>query len=102
MLWQGEESASFSDAPRSPALDGGIVYWLETDGAVGRPATQWLGAAPATVRPTKTCERRQLPAINPAIAVANRRLLYATADAVRRKAGTLRCVAAARLVTRQA
>jgi hypothetical protein len=101
MVWQGEESASFSDAPGSPGLDGRIVFWLETAGAVGRATTQWLGAAPATVRPTKTCQRQQLPAINLAIAIADRRLLYSTADAILRGAGTVSCVAT-RQVTRHA
>ena len=91
IVWQGEESASFSDAPRSPALDGGIVVWLESSGGVGLPFEQWLGTAPATVHPRNACARRQLPAVNRAIAVASRRLLYATADAILRQAGTLHC-----------
>jgi hypothetical protein len=97
VVWQGDFSASFEDGPSSPALDGGVVFWLETDGAVGREADQWLAAAPATVSPTSTCERQQLTGPIGAIAVANRRLVYATADAVLRRAETLSCVTTSRL-----
>ncbi len=91
VVWQGDFSASFEDAPSSPALDGGVLFWLETDGAVGRGPTQWLAAAPATVRPATACGRRRLSgAIEfvQAIAIADRRLVYASPDAVMRRAGT--------------
>ena len=95
MVWQGEESASFSDAPRSPALDGGIVVWLENSGGIGLQFKQWLGVAAATVRPGTACERQEMSSISSAIALDDGRLLYATAGGILRQAGIVRCVAAA-------
>ena len=91
-VWRGDFSASFEDFPGSPALDGGLLFWLETDGGVGIETTQWLSAAPATVRATRTCQRQKLTTPVTAIAVDDRRLLYSTADAVLRQAGALSCV----------
>ena len=91
VVWQGEEGASFGDAPSMPALDGGIAVWLERSGGIGLQFRQWLGVALAKVQPSKTCARRELPALDRAITVSRGRLLYATADAVLRQTGTLRC-----------
>jgi len=91
VAWQGEEGASFSDAPYMPALDTGIVVWLERSSGIGLQFRQWLGVAPASVRMSKVCARRELPAVDQAITVMGRRLLYATADAVLRRAGTVHC-----------
>jgi hypothetical protein len=82
VVWQGEESASFSDAPYMPALDRRLVVWLERSSGIGLQFRQWLGAGPATIHPSKACGRRELPAADLAITPAGGRLLYATADAV--------------------
>jgi hypothetical protein len=82
VVWQGEESASFSDAPYMPALDRRLVVWLERSSGIGLQFRQWLGVGPATGQPSKACGRRELPAADLAITPAGGRLLYATADAV--------------------